>query len=106
MDTRRLDSMAILNGGILNRPGPRTDIPEGRLPVDAREGTREDARCALDSGRLLDVPEYYGCVHAWKDDAGYHGRLLQYRKLTEAPDFATAEECLTWFYDTVDNVTG
>lgn len=106
MDPRRLDTGQVLAGGILDIQVPRTDIPENRDHYDPRDRTDLTPAAALDLLKLLYVPEYYGVVAAWKDDAGYHGRLLQYRAVTEAPDFATAADCAAWFTRTVESVTG
>jgi hypothetical protein len=103
MDQRKLDTLTMLSNGIISLPAPETDIPENRVSVDPRDG--ESAHDALETGKLLDVAEYYGCVYAWKDETGYHGRLLQYRKLTEHHDFATADVCLDWFQGTVEHVS-
>lgn len=104
MDSRRLSTADLLITGILGQPIPATDIPKDREECDPRGSA--SAGSELDAGKLLYVPEYYGIVAGWKDEHGYHGRLLQYRNVTECPDFATAEDLLAWFHATVGEMEG
>jgi hypothetical protein len=112
MDERRLDTGAVIASGVLLKKSPSTDIPTDRESADPRTsgdwGEMDTARATadLEGGKLLDVPEYYGCVYAWKDEHGYHGRLMQYRSLSERPDFATAAECIEWFERIIASVAG
>lgn len=90
MDHRRLDSMGAIMDGVLLRRPPATDEPSDRERLDPREdGENYDYKpmeadriaALLDDGRLLYIPEYYGCVSAWKTSDGvYRGTLMQYRK--------------------------
>lgn len=79
MDDRRFDTADLLRMRILDKPSPVTDAPTDRKGFDPRQFDDEyrmhwdagGAREAIEAGQMVDVPEYYGVVLAWKDDAGY-----------------------------------
>lgn len=107
---RRLDTRQVLDSGILYSPAPETDLPVDRERFDASgdsyAGT-EAVIAALETGKLVEAPNYYGVLYAWKGDDGmYHGTLLQYRSVTEDPTFATAEDAEVWFHDTYHSTDG
>jgi hypothetical protein len=119
MDARRLSTGDVLATGILSVPPPDTDIPKDRedvgvdvdaefVPADGLHVGNTDAlRAKLEAGAVLHCSEYYGIPHVWKaDDGSYRGTLLQYRAVSEAPTFATADEALEWFVDTAYAVAG
>lgn len=110
MDSRRLDTGQVLAMGVLNTPVPQTDIPLKRehydYDVESPHSTSK-LTTALDADKLLDCPEYYGCVYAWREaENKYRGVLLQYRRVTEDHHFATATDCAEWFESTVRAVAG
>lgn len=108
MDYTRWDTRQAMAAGVLNRPAPSTDIPVNRerYKTDSYALSARAIKKALADGKLVHQNEYYGLVYAWKDDAGYHGRLLQYRSVTEAPDFTSAKATTDWFIDTARSVIG
>lgn len=110
MDTRRLSTGDVLAQGIINKPLPKTDIPNGRpeRQFDAYDGKPGDDEllAAIERGEVLVCSEYYGIPHAWKDGEGYRGALLQYRAVTESPEFDTATAAVEWFTETARAVAG
>jgi len=51
----------------------------------------------ITSGALIEGPEYYGTINAWKaDDGKFYGILLQYRNVTEDHTFDSATELVNW----------
>lgn len=110
MDPRRLDTEQALAAGIINIPLPETDIPEDREDVsyDIYEPMSADELIkALDEGKVVSCPEYYGIPNIWREaEDDYRGTLLQYRSVSEAPQFATAEDAVEWFITTAAAVAG
>lgn len=108
MDSRRLDTLQVLGAGILNKPIPETDIPDEREEhrCDIDDLNKDVLRAALAEGKLLSLSEYYGCLSAWSDQSGHHGRLLQYRSVTSKPDFKSADDLIKWFIKTGRSVAG
>jgi hypothetical protein len=110
MDTRRLSTLDVLAAGIINTPAPRTDIPEGRprceYDVYDNKPDRDALLVALERGDVLACSEYYGIPFVWKDGDLYRGTLLQYRAVTEAPEFGSADAAMEWFQDTSRAVAG
>jgi hypothetical protein len=48
----------------------------------------------------VEASNYYGIPFVWKEAAGvYRGTMLQYRAISEAPTFASADEAAAWFVD-------
>lgn len=108
MDYRRLDTLGALGAGILSKPVPETDLPDKRKEhrCDIDKLDKDALRAALTAGKLLSLFEYYGCVYAWSAKSRHHGRLLQYRSVTEKPDFKSVDELIDWFIDTGHSVAG
>lgn len=104
MDTRRLSTGDVLAQGIINRPAPKTSIPDDREECDYQcwddKPGRDELLAAIERGEVLVCSEYYGIPHAWKDGESYRGTLLQYRAVTEDPTLATADEAVDWFLET------
>lgn len=106
MDHRRFDTGQLMARGILNVPVPETDIPEDRESVeyDSEEGWRDisteaEIREAVEAGKVVRSPNYYGIPNLWKEGESYRGTLLQYRNVTEAPAFADLDDAVEWFVD-------
>jgi hypothetical protein len=103
MDTRRLSTADILVGGILNVRPPKTAIPDDRERVEGQGDDwayigNEAVVAALDAGKVVSAPNYYGIPHVWKASEGvYRGTLLQYRAITEDETFTSAESAAEWF---------
>lgn len=101
MDERRLSTGDILNAGMLGVPAPTTEIPKDRETFHAGGDEyvgRDAVLAALEEGKVVESPNYYGIPHIWKaGDGVYRGTLLQYRAVSEDPTFATAEEAEAWF---------
>jgi hypothetical protein len=109
MDQRRLSTSDVLAMGITNMPAPETDIPEDRDEVqyDVYEPiTPKAMKDALEEGRVIYCPEYYGIPNIWKEGDIYRGTLLQYRSVTESPDFESADDAIVWFMETASAVAG
>lgn len=111
MDDRRLSTGDVLAMGILNRGVPETEIPKGRERFSASFEYEYEGRAAvlgaLEAGQVVESSNYYGIPLIWKQAEGvYRGTLLQYRNVTEAPTFATAEEAVDWFERTAAQTAG
>ncbi len=109
MDNRRFDTVQLLRGGILDSPLPKTSIPHGEreeYSVDVGDIEESALQAKLEGGVILTCSEYYGIPYLWKEDAVYHGTLLQDRAVTEDHTFATADEALAWFIKTARSVAG
>jgi hypothetical protein len=106
MDNRRLSTADILASGIYLRTPPETEIPEDRETVSGADRDsyscipEEQVIAALEAGKIVESPNYYGIPHVWKQAEGvYRGALLQYCNVTEDPTFTTAQEAAEWFRD-------
>jgi hypothetical protein len=105
MDSRRLDTAGVLASGIINMPAPKTDIPHDREEIAGSSDydnplSEAELIAALDADKLIVSANYYGIPYVWREAEGrYHGRLLQYRNVTESPFFITAVEASEWFRD-------
>lgn len=114
MDYRRLSTLDLLNTGILNKPMPETDIPEDRERFEDCEDPdtwgyigNDAVLAAVEDGKVVSAPNYYGIPYLWKDDDGrYQCRLLQYRNVTEAYEFKFAENAVHWFKEVYHRTDG
>jgi hypothetical protein len=111
MDNQRLNTTQVLAAGVMDRPIPKTEVPFDRERVeicDDDQGmiSRKGLSRALESGRLLECCEYYGIAYAWKEGEVYRGTLLQYRLVSEAPSFDSAQPLLDWLEDIVPAIVG
>jgi hypothetical protein len=107
MDLTRLDTAAVLAGGILSRPAPKRNAPPDAERFDASaeqsdgyEGYagNQAVIAAIDSGKVVTAFNYYGIPELWKAaDGTYRGELFQYCNCAEAPTFATAIKAAEWF---------
>jgi hypothetical protein len=92
-------------GGFLGVTPPKTEIPEDRERWDNKERdwacpAHDEIVAALEAGKVVEASNYYGIPFVWKEAAGvYRGTMLQYRAISEAPTFASADEAAAWFVD-------
>lgn len=118
MDTRRLSTGDVLALGIIDKPMPKTDIPTDReevsLDIEYPPGPEwvgtgrmspDKVAEAVESGAVVHS-EYYGIPHLWKDGDRYRGALLQYRAVTESPEFDTLGAAVEWFCDRAEALAG
>lgn len=103
MDERRLRTGDVLAAGILNKPVEKNDIPTDQVAMDPETDSMtyagpEAVIAALLGGMLVERPNYYGVVSAWKaTDGTYRCVLMQYCSVTESETYATPEEAEEWF---------
>lgn len=107
MDMRRLNTEEVLRAGILNITPTESKTPEYvefyQMPYcdDDNPLSLEDIERLLRENLGIESAQYYGCWKIWKDDDGFHGELMQYRRMTEdfhgeSLDYA-ADKAYTWF---------
>lgn len=119
MDPTRWDTGQVLDAGVLDRKVPDFGMPEDRERESIHVSYEDDREyigegtinvkeivSKLDSGAVIDCPEYYGIPIAWKEGDSYRAVLLQYRRISERHTFATVDECAEWFADSALALAG
>lgn len=98
----KLSTMKCLRMGVLDKPIPKTDIPDKEHKNVEWEwgyvGT-DQVKKWIENGLVAYSANYYGMPHIWKEDKKYRIVMLQYREVTEDETIDDLEEAIERFED-------